>query len=108
MTNHATRSDLIRALLDSASTSATPEAVLRSSDLSKEQKLEILRRWACDALETAVAEGEGRSGGESSRRDAVMKKHSTVSPAAQRESADGQPSEFASSPCYMHEPFRYK
>ena len=120
MTEHAIPRDLTRALLDPASTFDTPQAVLRSTDLSTAQKLEILCRWAYDASELAVAEEEGMAGGEPSQLEAVMgaldelthgfdaervapTKHGAVCLAAPREDPDGQPGEFASSPCYMHE-----
>jgi hypothetical protein len=51
--------DLNQALLDPASVFATPEDVLARSDLTKEQKIDILRRWEYDANEDAVAEEEG-------------------------------------------------
>lgn len=124
MTEHAARRDLTRALVDPASTFDTPQAILRSTDLSREQKLEILCRWAYDAAELAVAEEEGMAGGEPSQLDAVMQaldeltqgfdaervaptKHGAVCLVAPREDADEPPGEFASSPCYMHELLRY-
>jgi len=47
------------ALLNPAAAFETPEAVLAQEGLSKEQKIEILRRWEYDASEDAVAEEEG-------------------------------------------------
>jgi hypothetical protein len=38
-----------------ASVFASPEHVLEEAQLSKEQKIEILLRWAYDAAEEAVA-----------------------------------------------------
>lgn len=55
--------DYEKALLDPASVFKTPEEVLEQADLSKEQKIEILRRWEYDASEVAVAEEEGMVGG---------------------------------------------
>ena len=46
-------------LFDPASIFATPEDVLDRADLTKEQKIEVLRRWEYDASEVAVAEEEG-------------------------------------------------
>ncbi len=43
--------DLDKALLDPASVFKTPEGVLNSHELSREQKIEILRRWEYDARE---------------------------------------------------------
>lgn len=55
--------DYDKALLDPASVFATPEEVLTPAELTKEQKIEILRRWEYDASEVAVAEEEGMVGG---------------------------------------------
>jgi hypothetical protein len=55
--------DYDMALLDPASIFATPEDVLDRADLTKERKIEILRRWEYDASEVAVAEEEGMVGG---------------------------------------------
>ena len=54
--------DYDKALLDPASVFAAPEEVLERTDLSREQKIEILRRWEYDATEVAVAEEEGMVG----------------------------------------------
>ena len=53
------RIDYRQALLNPAAVFESPEAVLQQSDLTKEQKIEILRRWEYDASEVAVAEEEG-------------------------------------------------
>ncbi len=58
------RLDLERALLDPPSCFNTPQDVLRSPELSRTQKIEILCRWAYDARELAVAEEEGMGGGD--------------------------------------------
>ena len=124
MTEHATRRDFTRALVDPAAAFATPQAVLQSIDLLREQKIEILCRWAYDATELAVAEEEGMAGGEPSQLDAVMRaldelthgfdaervgptKHGAICLAAPSEDPDERSGEFASSPCYMHELLRY-
>ena len=54
--------DYEKALLDPASIFDGPEEVLEQSDLTKEQQIEILKRWAYDASEVAVAEEEGMTG----------------------------------------------
>jgi len=54
--------DYEKALLDPASVFATPEEVLKRAELTKDQKIEILRRWEYDASEVAVAEEEGMMG----------------------------------------------
>ena len=52
------------ALLDPARYFASPQAVLDADSLTREQRIEILRRWHHDALELQVAEEEGMTGGE--------------------------------------------
>ena len=54
--------DYQKALLDPASIFENPEEVLEQAELSKDQQIEILRRWAYDANEVAVAEEEGMEG----------------------------------------------
>ncbi len=54
--------DYEKALLDPSSVFVTPEEVLDRTDPTREQKIEILRRWEYDACEVAVAEEEGMSG----------------------------------------------
>ncbi len=56
--------DMDRALLNPGSVFATPEDLLHHDGLSKEQKIEILRRWEYDASENCVAVEEGMPGGE--------------------------------------------
>ena len=51
----ATAIDMDRALLDPGSVFATPEDILRHDGLSKEQKIEILRRWEYDASGKVVS-----------------------------------------------------
>lgn len=58
--------DLEKAFLDPGSMFATPEQLHDYPGLTREQKIEILRRWAYDASELAVAEEEGMVGGEPS------------------------------------------
>lgn len=45
-------------------TPATPEAILASTDLDREQKIARLRELAYDARELEVAKDEGMGGGE--------------------------------------------
>jgi len=54
--------DMDKALLDPGAVFATPEDVLGHAGLTPEQKIEILRRWAYDAAEVAVAVEEGMPG----------------------------------------------
>ena len=56
------KSDYQEALLDPADVFATPEAVLESAELSRNQKIELLRRWQYAADEEAVAVEEGMPG----------------------------------------------
>ena len=56
--------DMERALLDPGSVFETPEALLLCEALSKQQKIEILRRWEYDASENSVATEEGMPDGE--------------------------------------------
>jgi hypothetical protein len=51
--------DLEKALVDPASVFSTPAAVLDERSLTREQKIEILRRWEYDAREMQVADEEG-------------------------------------------------
>lgn len=56
--------DFEAALLDPASTFGSPEALLVHPALTREQKVELLRRWEYDAAEVCVAVEEGMPGGE--------------------------------------------
>ena len=65
------------ALLDPASHFDSPGSLLKDDSLSREQKIELLRRWYHDALELQVAEEEGMAGGERSwSRETVEALHS--------------------------------
>lgn len=57
--------DMERALLDPGSAFGSPEALLADEVLSREQKIELLRRWEYDASENCVAVEEGMPDGES-------------------------------------------
>lgn len=50
---------LARALLDPADVYASPEDVLIDATLTRDQKVEVLRRWAYGAEEVQQAESEG-------------------------------------------------
>jgi hypothetical protein len=56
---------LDQALLDPSSIFASPEELLARDDLPREEKIEILRRWAYDASEMRVAAEEGMPDGDS-------------------------------------------
>jgi hypothetical protein len=54
--------DVDKALLDPGLVFKTPDEVLAEKDLSREQKIKILRKWEYDARELQVAEEEGMQG----------------------------------------------
>ena len=58
--------DLEQALLDPAAVFHTPEEIPRRSDLTRRQKVKILRRWEYDAHSMEVAEEENGGGGQTS------------------------------------------
>lgn len=51
-----------KALLDPADIFGAPEDVVEHPGLTREQKIEILRRWEYDVSEAAVAQEEGMAG----------------------------------------------
>jgi hypothetical protein len=63
---------LDRFLLDPRSSFRRPEDVISDPRLRRQQKIEILCRWAYDATELAVTEEEGMHGGEASNLDGVL------------------------------------
>ena len=54
--------NLEKAKLDPASEFKSPQALVEDETLSREQKIDILRRWSYDAREIAVAEEENMLG----------------------------------------------
>ncbi|GAB4351751.1 MAG: hypothetical protein Kow0026_08960 [Oricola sp.] len=54
-----------KAIADPSDVFDTPESVLDAGDLSREQKIEILRRWEYNVSEEDVALEEGMPGDES-------------------------------------------
>ncbi|MGM0743344.1 MAG: hypothetical protein ACQEVT_17420 [Pseudomonadota bacterium] len=52
---------VLKAFLDPPDVFDSPLEVLADEELTKGQKIEILRRWVYDASEISVAEGEGMS-----------------------------------------------
>ncbi len=48
--------DIDKAMLDPTAAFRTPEEVLLREDMTREQKVEVLRRWAYDARNLEVAE----------------------------------------------------
>jgi hypothetical protein len=65
--------DFDKALLDPTSEFRTPEDVLKAHDLTREQKIEVLRRWEYDARELEVASDENMIGNNSDLLDRVLK-----------------------------------
>ncbi len=54
--------DIEKAMLDPTAVFRTPEEVLLREDMTREQKIEVLRRWAYDALQLQVADEENMGG----------------------------------------------
>ncbi|MGI9534078.1 MAG: hypothetical protein ACR2NW_03935 [Thermodesulfobacteriota bacterium] len=65
--------EIKRALLDPSSVFKSPGEVIKEKDLTREQKIEILRRWEYDAIELLVAEEENMQGQNGSILDDVLK-----------------------------------
>jgi hypothetical protein len=63
--------DLAKARLDPGAVFASPETLRDHPDLDRDQKVELLRRWAYDARELSTAEEEGMGGGEGSLLDRI-------------------------------------
>jgi len=61
-----------QAKLDPGSVFSSPEELRDHTGLTLDQKIELLRRWAYDASELAVAEEEGMIGGEPSHLARVL------------------------------------
>ena len=55
--------DIEKALLNPETVFSDPKAILDQKDLSREQKIGILRRWEYDARDLEVAEEENMAGG---------------------------------------------
>ena len=64
--------DIKRALLDPTAIFRTPQEVLDVQDLSRKQKIEILRRWEYDVRELQVAEEENMPGPSTVGLDEVL------------------------------------
>jgi hypothetical protein len=62
-----------KALLDPAAHFDSPHSLAATEDLTREQKIELLRRWYHDAIELQVAAGEGMAGGERDRHRETVK-----------------------------------
>jgi hypothetical protein len=64
--------DVEKALLDPGLVFTTPAEVLANNELTRAQKIEILRRWEYDVRELQVADEEGMEGPEPVTLDAVL------------------------------------
>jgi len=64
MTLDTSHIDLEEALRDPKAFFAEPQDVVAHPQLSREQKLQVLRRWEQDALRLSASESEGMGGGE--------------------------------------------
>ncbi len=63
--------DIEKAMFDPTAVFRTPEEVILREDLSREQKIEVLRRWAYDARQLEVAEEENMGGQETDILDQI-------------------------------------
>ncbi|HEY3303157.1 MAG TPA: hypothetical protein VGL70_06435 [Candidatus Binatia bacterium] len=64
--------DFEKALLDPGGVFKTPAEVVQKPDLSRGQKIQILRQWEYDARELQVAEEESMTGPQATGLDAVL------------------------------------
>ncbi|MBI4524383.1 MAG: hypothetical protein HY695_11305 [Deltaproteobacteria bacterium] len=65
--------DFEKTLVDPEQVFKTPAELLQREDLSREQKIEILKRWEYDARELQVAEEENMTGPQRVNLDDVLK-----------------------------------
>jgi len=64
--------NLKQAMDDPSSVFGAPADVVRSEDVSREQKIQILRRWEYEARTLEVAQDENMMGGATSRLAEVL------------------------------------
>jgi hypothetical protein len=65
--------DVEKALLDPGFVFKSPQQVLAHDELSREQKIKILRRWEYDLRELQVADEEGMEGPQPVTLDTVLR-----------------------------------
>ncbi|MCC6713411.1 MAG: hypothetical protein IT344_08620 [Candidatus Dadabacteria bacterium] len=65
--------DIERALLNPSAVFSAPEDVLSAGGLTREQKIDILKRWEYDARELEVATEENMPGSKPSRLRTILK-----------------------------------
>ena len=75
-------------MLDPTSVFRVPEDVLKASDLTREQKIEILRRWEYDARELEVAADENMIG---SNNDLLQNVLGSLSELGYKPDTDNEP-----------------
>lgn len=68
----AKKIDVQKALLDPGSVFKEPMDVVRNEDITRDQKIKILRRWEYDARELQVAEEENMIGSDPSKLELVL------------------------------------
>lgn len=64
--------DLERALLVPGSVFSSPHEVVENTGLTAKQKIDVLRRWAYDAAELAVALEEGMPNGDDDLQSRIL------------------------------------
>jgi hypothetical protein len=64
--------DIERAMLDPGSVFSSPEDVVKTEGITREQKIEILRHWEYDARELEVAAEESMLGNNSDMLDQIL------------------------------------
>ena len=67
------RADRERARIDPAAVYAAPEEIVAAPDLTRKEKLDLLRRWRYDAIELNVAVDEGMGDESSSLLDRILR-----------------------------------
>ena len=78
MTQRISETDLDKIMRDPRAFFSEPRDVVAHPQLSREQKLAILREWEQDALRLSASESEGMGGGEESMLGRVESAIQTV------------------------------
>lgn len=74
------QSEIEQALVSPTTVFELPEEVVKRAELTRDQKVEILKRWAADARALQIATEENMSGGKPSLLDEVNAALSIVDP----------------------------
>jgi hypothetical protein len=77
--------DVEKALLDPGLVFKTPQELLANDELSRQQKIEILRRWEYDVRQLQVAEEESMEGPQPVTLEAVLQALRAISAPADPE-----------------------